>query len=77
MGSANLMCVSPNVPTAPTPPTIPAAPPPPPTAVDPAVLAARQNARDRSALAGGRASTIATSAIPDDATSTKKQLLGS
>jgi len=58
------------------PPAVAAATPPPPTPVDPAVLAARQNARDRAAQSTGRASTIATAAMTDDGTGNKKALLG-
>lgn len=63
----------------PAPAPVPAALPPPPTQIDPSVLAARQNARDRAAQANGRASTIAGSSVSTDLTDTssqKKALLG-
>lgn len=59
-------------------PVAPAAVPPPPTAVDPAVLAARQNEQDAAAMAQGRGSTILGNPQGDLSpdTSQKKTLLG-
>lgn len=51
-------------------------PPPPATAVDPAVLAARQNARLRAEQSQGRQSTILTSPVADTDVGGKKSLLG-
>lgn len=52
-----------------------AAAPPPPTAVDPSVIAARQNIIAQAALAQGRGATIAAQ-TGDNGQSPKKELTG-
>lgn len=63
----------------PSVPPLPPPPPPPPTPVDPAVVKARASNRQQAALAGGRQSTILTSAqgLTSNASTTKKTYLGS
>ena len=70
------MCMFGGAPSMPAP-ELPPVPAPVPTQIDPAVLAARQNARNRAAM-GGRGGTVATSPGGDlsDVTSTRKALLG-
>ncbi len=64
-------------PKLPTPPPPPAPPPPLPTPADPGVKRARQDNRNKAALAAGRDSTIKTSAQGlTTLTSDKKTLLG-
>lgn len=60
------------------PPPPPPAPPPLPTPVDPQVQLVREQMRRRQRAAGGRQSTVKTSAqgLTDIAPGTKKTLLG-
>jgi hypothetical protein len=62
----------------PPPPPLPDPPPPPPTPLDAGVRSVRTNVRRRAALAGGRRSTIATSAqgLTTPAATASKTLLG-
>ena len=71
------MCIG-GSPKSPPVPPLPPEPAPPPTALDPAVMKARQNSRQAAALAGGREKTILTSGqgLTTPATTVKKTLLG-
>lgn len=66
MGGASAPAVAP----------LPAPTPPPPTAVDPAVLAARQNVTANARAAAGIGSTVGTNPLDGGSTGSKKTLLG-
>lgn len=77
------MCLftPPPMPPMPQMPTLPPLPPPAPTSADPAVRAAREDARRRAAGLQGYRSTIATSGLglqgkPSPLTTALKTLLG-
>lgn len=63
-------------PAAPVAAPVVAPTPPPPTAVDPSVLAARQNASANAKAAIGLDATVTPGALDTGSTGTKKTLLG-
>lgn len=69
------MCMG-GAPSAPAAAPLPAPTPPPPTAVDPSVLAARQNAADNARTAAGIGSTVAPGDLDTGSSGNKKTLLG-
>lgn len=71
------MCMGGGAPAAiPAAAPLPPPTPPPPTAVDPAVLAARQNVTANAKAAAGLGSTIPDAALDSTTTGAKKTLLG-
>lgn len=69
------MCINGGGGSAPPPQAPVSTTPPPPSAVDPAILAARQNLITQAAMAKGRASTIVDQ-TGDQGSSEKKKLTG-